>query len=172
MKALILLLTLSISPLATQSLVAQEEKATDVTVYYCIRHADKDRSNPDDRNPNLTLQGNQRAQRWAKVFENVNFDAVYSTDYNRTQQTAAPTATAQNLTVNSYDPRDLFNEGFKKNTMGKTILVVGHSNTTPMFVNKVLGSETYPWIEDSNYGALYIVTKKGETVSVQILQID
>jgi hypothetical protein len=51
-------------------------------------------------------------------------------------------------------------------------LVVGHSNTTPMFVNAVLEKETYPWIADDNNGMLFIVTKSGEKVTIQVLQID
>lgn len=172
MKALLLLFTLCIAPLAPQTAVAQETKNEDVTVYYCIRHAEKDRSNPANKNPSLTSQGQQRAQKWAKVFENVSFDAVYSTDYNRTRQTASPTAEAQGLKLKSYNPRDLYNESFQSCTKGQTVLVVGHSNTTPEFVNKVLDQEKFPWIDDTNNGMLFIVTKKGETATVQVLQID
>lgn len=172
MKVLLIFLSLSLTPLTVPTTTAQAEKDTEVTVYYCIRHAEKDRSDTTNKNPNLTEAGAGRAQNWAKVLTNVAFDAVYSTDYNRTQQTAAPTAEAQGLKVQSYDPRDLYNTEFAQATAGKTILVVGHSNTTPVFVNKVLAKETYPWMDDNNNGGLYIVTKIGETVTVQVLQIN
>ncbi|MDC7997875.1 SixA phosphatase family protein [Gilvibacter sediminis] len=165
---LIVFLTLC-SPFNVQAQSSTEETTT---VYYCIRHAEKDRSNPDNKNPDLTKAGLTRAENWAKVFATVDFDAVYSTDYNRTQQTAAPTAASQGLEVLSYDPSDLYNKDFAAATTGKTVLVVGHSNTTPVFVNAVLGEEKYPWMADDNNGGLYIVTKTGDTVSVQILQIN
>ena len=141
MKALLLLFTICIAPLATESLSAQESTTEDVTVYYCIRHAEKDRSNPANKNPNLTSQGKQRAQKWARVLENVSFDAVYSTDYNRTRQTAAPTAEKQGLKLKSYDPRDLYNESFQNCTKGQTVLVVGHSNTVPELISGLGGPE-------------------------------
>lgn len=171
MKIFILLLALSASPLSSLSAFAQDS-TNDTTVYYCIRHAEKDRSNPANKNPGLTSQGQLRAKQWAKVLANVEFDAVYSTNYLRTRQTATPTAEQQGLTIKSYDPTDLYNEAFQSCTKGQTVLVVGHSNTTPEFVNKVLEAETYPWIDDTNNGMLFIITKKGEDVSVQVLQIN
>jgi len=83
---------------------------------------------------------------------------VYSTDYNRTKQTAQPIAEKNNLGITIYNPSELNSEEFKKATKGKTVLVVGHSNTTPMFVNAVIGSEKYESIDDSNNANLYIVT--------------
>ena len=34
------------------------------SVYYFIRHAEKDRSNPEDKNPDLNQQGKIRALNW------------------------------------------------------------------------------------------------------------
>ena len=84
---LLLLLTFAIPGLAQES---QNDSVT--TVYYFIRHAEKDRTNSANKNPDLTAMGQLRANNWAKVFSNVALDAVYSTPYNRTQQTAAPVA--------------------------------------------------------------------------------
>jgi broad specificity phosphatase PhoE len=52
----------------------------------------------------------------------------------------------------------LFSEEFAHNTKGKTVLVVGHSNTTPAFVNAVLGEKKYDNIDDNNNANLYIVS--------------
>ena len=73
------------------SLSAQEKSEQAINVYF-IRHAEKDRSNPDERNPHLTEQGMQRAEKWARFFKDVPIDAIYSTNYHRTQETAVPTA--------------------------------------------------------------------------------
>ena len=128
-----------------------------MTTYYIIRHAEKDRTDTANKNPNLTEKGKLRAQNWAKVFKDVDFDAIYSTDYNRTKQTAQPIATSQSLEVQQYDPEDLFNDDFKKNTEGKTVLIIGHSNTNPQLVNKILGVEKYKDIADDENGSLYIL---------------
>ncbi|MFT5230159.1 MAG: 2,3-bisphosphoglycerate-dependent phosphoglycerate mutase, partial [Planctomycetota bacterium] len=80
-------------------------------------------------------------------------------------QTAIPTAESKDLAIMSYDPSVMYNEGFKTATQGKIVLVVGHSNTTPAFVNAVLGEHTYEDIDDNENGMLYIVkvTSEGAT---------
>ena len=75
---------------AQKAEASKESETPEVTVYYLIRHAEKDRSDKKNKNPELTKQGNNRAAYWASVFKEVPFDAVYSTDYNRTIQTATP----------------------------------------------------------------------------------
>ncbi len=73
--------------------------AQEVTTYYFIRHAEKLRIDKTDKNPNLNFNGYKRAEAWKDVFSNVPFDAIYSTDYNRTKLTAKPTATSKNLPI-------------------------------------------------------------------------
>lgn len=142
------------------------------TTYYLIRHAEKDRSDPENRNPSLTEEGMARAQRWSKVFADVPFDMIYSTDYARTKSTAAFVSKSKSLKVEMYDPRTLFDEAFEKETLGKTVLVVGHSNTTPMFANAILKEEQFEQIDDSNNGNLYIVTVTGDEKTAQLLHIE
>lgn len=141
------------------------------TTYYLIRHAEKDRSNPNDKNPSLTEEGLARAENWANYFKDIHLDAVYSTKYNRTKQTAKPTAESKGLTIQNYDPRSLYNVEFAKETFGKTVLVVGHSNTTPAFANRIINENSkgddvkvYQNMDDSDNATLFIVklTTKGK----------
>ena len=141
--------------------------AQEITTYYFIRHAEKLRIDKTDKNPNLNFNGYKIAEAWKDVFSNVSFDAVYSTDYNRTKLTAKPTAISKNLPILLYNPNTMYSEAFQNNTKGKTVLVVGHSNTTNVFVNKILGIEKYNEIKDNNNSNLYIVTiSNGETSSI------
>jgi len=142
------------------------------TTYYLIRHAEKDRSDAENRNPNLKTEGLERAERWAVYFSEIELDAVYSTEYNRTQQTAQPTATAQNLEILSYDPTSLYDDAFAKANAGKTVLVVGHSNTTPAFANAILGTDQYPSMSDTDNASLYKVTITAEGNSSEIIRVD
>ncbi len=150
----------------------ENEEDIETSVYYLIRHAEKDRSDKKNRDPELTKQGNNRAVYWAEVFKNVKFDAVYSTEYNRTRQTATPTANQNKLEIKSYEPFKLDMAKFLKETKGKTVLIVGHSNTTPHFANRLLNKEMFEDIEDTNNGNLYIVTVTGETKTVQLLTLN
>jgi broad specificity phosphatase PhoE len=146
--------------------------AQEVTTYYFIRHAEKLRVDKTDRNPNLSLKGFKRAEAWKEVFSNISFDAIYSTDYTRTRLTAKPTADSKNLPILIYNPRDMYSKTFQNQTEGKTILVVGHSNTTNVFANKVLGFDKYEEIKDNNNSNLYIVTIMNGNSSSILLQIN
>jgi len=152
----------------TLSLKAQE---IETTTYYFIRHAEKIRTDKTNKNPELTAKGHARAQNWNTVFKNVNFDVIYSTNYKRTIQTAEPTANNKDLTIEFYSPSQLYNPEFKEKTIGKTVLIVGHSNTTPLFVNDILGEEKYKQIDDSNNANLYIVTIIENIKSSALLKI-
>jgi len=142
------------------------------TTYYLIRHAEKDRTNTTNKNPNLNSNGVIRAEKWAKHFENIVLDAVYSTDYNRTQQTAAPTAKSKDLIVQSYNSSKMYDSIFKKNTKGKTVLVVGHSDTTPVFANIILGQKKYKNMADNDNASLYIVTVFNDKKSSEIKKVN
>ena len=130
----------------------------ETTTYYLIRHAEKDRTDKSNRNPNLNEKGLERAKKWATYFKNIDLDAVYATKYNRTQQTAKPTADSKNLKIIDYNPNKMYDSVFQENTRGKTVLIVGHSNTTPVFANKILGEKKYEWMKDDDNSSLYIVT--------------
>ena len=143
-----------------------------VTTYYLIKHAEKDLSNPTNDNPNLIDIGVERAKNWQKVFKDVAFDKIYTTNYNRTIQTAQPTADAKNIKLSLYNPSQLYNDDFKKETKGKTVLIVGHSNTTPAFVNANLGVKKYQNINDTINSNLYIVTVSKHSKSDLLLNIN
>jgi len=154
------------------SLISLLSNAQEVTTYYFIRHAEKLRVDKTERNPNLNSKGLKRAEAWKEVFSNISFDAIYSTDYNRTMLTAKPTAYSKNLPILMYNPRDMYSKTFQNQTKGKTILVVGHSNTTNVFANKVLGFDKYEEIKDNNNSNLYIVTVMNGNSSSILLQIN
>ena len=143
-----------------------------VSTYYFIRHAEKDRSDPFNQNPKLTEKGHQRALKWAEYFKNIDFDAVYSSDFLRTKQTATPTADNNNLELTIYSPIKIDHKKFLKETEGQTILIVGHSDSTPKFVNKIIGKEKYPDINDNINANLYVITISNNSLSDSLLVVD
>ena len=139
------------------------------SVYYFIRHAEKDRSDSTNKNPSLTIQGLERANKWALFFKDKNIAAVYSTNYKRTQQTALPIAKEQNLEIISYTAKELISEKFIADNKGKNIVIVGHSNTTPELVNNLLGEKKYEDISDSENNNVFIVTlNKNKTTAKRV----
>ncbi len=157
--------------LLTTSYITSQNKntktASKTTVYYLIRHAEKDRSDPTDQDPELTEKGIQRAKKWAEIFKDIPIDQIYSTDYKRTLQTAGFTAKDKALEIIIYNPKKLYNRRFQNSTKGKTVLIVGHSNTTPAFVNAIVGKSEYQDMKDSDNGKLFIVTIKEYSTYVE-----
>jgi broad specificity phosphatase PhoE len=141
------------------------------TTYYFIRHAEKDRTDSTNANPHLTDIGKLRANKWSTILGAETLDAVYSTNYNRTLETAQPTASKNNVDITVYDPKAIDTPAFLKATEGKKVLIVGHSNTIPTFVNAVIGHKKYEDIDDANNGNLYIVTITGNKIIDQLLVI-
>ncbi len=102
------------------------------TTFILVRHAEKV---PDgSKDPELTPAGLARAAALAARLADVPLDAVYSSGFRRTQQTAAPTARGHHLTVTTYDAKEPaagFSARLKREHSGQSVLVVGHSNTIP-----------------------------------------
>jgi broad specificity phosphatase PhoE len=142
------------------------------TTYYLIRHAEKDRTDKFNRNPNLNFKGERRAQKWSTYFDKINLEAVYSTKYNRTIQTATPTSQEKKIEIQFYNPTKLYDSIFQQETIGKIVLVVGHSNTTPDFVNTILGEKKYENMDDHDNTSLFIVTVSGDTKTSKIEKVE
>ena len=138
------------------------------TTYYFIRHAEKV---DNSQNPDLSEIGLERANLWNKIFSEISFDEIYSTDYKRTIQTATPTATTKKIQIKLYNPKTIAIESFQKETLGKKVLIIGHSNTTPNFVNQIINQKIYADIEDTTFGNLYIVTINDGTITHQLLKL-
>jgi broad specificity phosphatase PhoE len=148
-------------------------KPEPVTTIYLIRHAEKDRTDPSNPDPELNQDGLGRAMHWAEILDEIPLDIIYSTDYERTSMTAAPTSVKKDIPIEYYDPSALNVMDFKKEIMGKKVLIVGHSNTTPDLVNKLLGKEnTYSSMDDSDNGSLFIVHLFGNQSEVSRLHIN
>ncbi|MGB7787055.1 MAG: phosphoglycerate mutase family protein [Salinimicrobium sp.] len=157
------------SPTTSAEIQEQQEMST----YYFIRHAEKDLSDPENRDPKLSEEGIARAAKWAEILKEVKFDMIFSSNYERTRTTAKAVAESQQKKVQLYDPKKLNDPEFREKTEGKTVLVVGHSNTNPMFVNLLLQEKKYADLSEEDYGSLYIVHLAPDgTTSSELLKIN
>ncbi|MGB3465750.1 MAG: histidine phosphatase family protein [Cyclobacteriaceae bacterium] len=128
-----------------------------ITTFILTRHAEKD----DDgtKNPNLSAVGIKRAFRLSKVLSMTKVDKVISTPYKRTMQTMKHVARDAEVEIEPYDykDKDLLKNLLKK-SKGQTIVISGHSNTTPALVNKLIGTEKYQQLEENDYDKIFIVS--------------
>src|SRR5467141_1069430 len=83
-----------------------------VTTLILVRHAEKiiDPNNPD---VDLNADGQARAQELVRMFADAGINAIYATQYRRTQETVKPLADRLNLPINVVDSKrtqDLVNQ--------------------------------------------------------------
>ena len=142
--------------MSIQGLSAQK---TELTTFILVRHAEKAKDNP--RDSNLSEIGMKRAESLKSLLANAGITAIYSTPYKRTQQTVAPIAEFLSLEIKSYNPRSMYflADIFSKHN-GGTILISGHSNTTPTAVNTLLGKEKFEWLEENEYDKVFYNWKR------------
>ncbi len=136
---------------------AQESR----TVVILVRHAERATEPAGD--PGLTPRGQARAAELAEVLADAGVSAIYSTQYQRTRQTADSVARRLGLQVH-VDPatgnvdehsRNLASRILEQHA-GRTVLVVGHSNTVPALARAFGAADPGP-IEDHEYHDLVIV---------------
>ncbi len=128
-----------------------------LTTFFLVRHAEKATDGTSD--PSLTKEGEIRAQRLAELLKVNGVEAIYSTPFQRTKQTAEPLASNLNLPIQEYDHKaENLAETLIQTNQGKTVLVVGHSNSTPTLINNLIGEEKFQELDESVYNKLFIVT--------------
>ena len=66
----------------------------------------------------------------------------------------------------------MYDSIFRSETKGKTVLVVGHSNTTPVFANKILGEKKYENMDDNDNASLFIVTISGDNKTSKVEKVN
>lgn len=144
---------------------SQKKTTSDeITRIIIVRHAEK--NNDVNKNPSLSEAGKIRAERLNALLNDFKIDALYSTPFARTTETLEPIAKARNLEPKNYNPNEknlalnLFN-----NEKGKTILVAGHSNTCPGLANVLINESKYSDIDESDYGKIWIITFKNDTLA-------
>lgn len=142
-----------------------------ITTFIFVRHAEKMADGSKD--PELSDAGKKRAEALAVLLAQTKLDAIYSTKFKRTEMTAAPLAKVLSLSIQNYDGGKLEEiDAMLQKYAGGTVLVVGHSNTTPGIINYLTGRSDYKNFDDSDYGNLVIVsvTEKGKQVKVTWLR--
>ncbi|MBQ4811227.1 histidine phosphatase family protein [Pseudoalteromonas luteoviolacea] len=117
-----------------------------------LRHAEKQKG----VDPSLTADGVKRARRIAQMMLPLEPTKLYSTDYNRTKATLAPLADLIDTHVAVYDARNL--DGFARELKQKTgtVVVAGHSNTTPVLVKLLTNRDVR--IEEDEFDKIFVVT--------------
>lgn len=129
-----------------------------LTTVIVVRHAEKN-IEPNNPDPDLSPAGQARAQELVRMFSATGVNAIYATQFKRTQQSVKPLADRLGLPVNVVDSKktsDLVNQILTANR-GQVVVVAGHNNTAPEIVG-ALGGGTFPVIPENEFDNMFIVT--------------
>lgn len=140
---------------ASTSVVA-DEPATTVIL---IRHAEKKIVPPENKDPELSMAGEVRAQELVRMFGASGIKAIYATQYKRTQQTVKPLADKLNISVATVDAKKTSDvvKQIRSQNAGQTVFIAGHNNTVPEII-AALGGPQLPIIPETEFDNLYILT--------------
>jgi len=136
-----------------QMVIAQQSPRASTVLL--VRHAEKASNAPDAV---LSPQGQQRAECLAHVLKDAGIKKIYVSDAKRTQQTAEPLARALGIKpeiIPARDPNTLVRDVFYGS--GGNVLVVGHSDTVPLVIERVQAGKVPP-IGENEYDGLYVLT--------------
>jgi broad specificity phosphatase PhoE len=116
--------------------------------------------------PQLSDAGKARAAKLATMLADAGVTAIYTTEYTRTKDTAAPLAAKIGVTAEVVMARDAdaLVAKIKAHTSG-AVLVVGHSNTVPAIIKAIGGSAVT--VADNEYDSLFFVAANGTTTRIR-----
>lgn len=120
---------------------------------FIVRHAEKA---DDSKDAELSGAGRGRAEALANMLRDSRISVIYTTEFKRTQQTAAPLAKALGVTITTLPAENQAALVAKLRTSTANSLVVGHGNTIPDII-KALGITQPVNISDSDYDNLFVV---------------
>lgn len=145
--------------------------AQDLTVIL-LRHAEKDTSPGADKvNPDLNDAGRARAKRLAEVLKKYEATDIFSSDFTRTRLTVAPLAEDRNVAVQIYDHKkleDVYDRLMKSD--GKTVVIVGHNNSTPTLANMLIKQEKYKILDESVYNKIWVIKVKDGVGTEEVIE--
>ena len=150
--------------------VSSRAAAQQPTVVFVVRHAE--RAGDPSGDPGLTPAGEARAQALAAALADAKVNALITTQYRRTQLTAAPLTQPLGLTptiVRASGPMAAHIQAIAdavRALPGRTILVVGHSNTVPHIVTALGGPRLEDFCDNAYDDLFTIVIRPGGDVSV------
>jgi broad specificity phosphatase PhoE len=134
----------------------------DSPTIFLVRHAERAAASgrvPSDTG--LSEIGRGRAHRLAEALKDAKITAIYTTEYKRTQETAAPLAQLLGIQPEVIFADDLRSLIAKLKASRGNVLVVGHSNTLPQIIS-TLGVSSRVTVAESDYDNLFLVVRAPE----------
>lgn len=144
-----------------KAVVTMHRTGNKLTTFYLVRHSEKVQD-PASKDPPLAESGRLRATELARILGRVEFDALYASEFQRTQQTMAPLASGCGKKVTVVPAADSKSLGKKllADHRGGTVVVAGHTNTLPDLM-RGLGITDPPVLREQDQDDLFVVFVDG-----------
>ncbi|KTF16240.1 histidine phosphatase family protein [Pseudoalteromonas sp. H105] len=133
---------------------------------YLFRHSEKEKG----PNPHLTHAGKQRASQLSSLIEGSKPVTLYSTDYNRTLETANALAKDLGVKVQVYNPRELVQFTQDILIQSGTIIIVGHSNTS-VELAALFSELAVDKMAESEFSRYFLLQRTGQNYHLSDLQM-
>jgi broad specificity phosphatase PhoE len=127
------------------------------TTAIVIRHAERSAPTLAEPDPHLTHAGKARAQILVRLLGEAGIKAIYTSHFVRTKETAQPLAERLGLVPTQIDEALSIKNQILSLHTGKTVLVVGHSDSATELINHLTGINL-PAISDQEFDNMFIVT--------------
>ena len=152
-----LLVACSIAVLMPSAAAAQN-------VVFAVRHAERaDASSPPPKmtaaDPDLSAAGHERAKSLASMLKDAKIAAIFTSEFKRTKQTAEPLAKLLDVEIQQVPAKNADELLKRVRAVKGNVLIVGHSDTVPDLVNKLLGATEAGPIGEQEFDNLFVVVR-------------
>lgn len=163
------------APVAAARLPAKDQCRPHTVIV--VRHAEKAVVDPQERDPDLSTQGQARAARLATLLGKAGITKLVATEYKRTQQTLAPLAAkvGKPVEVRKAGQTDDLVRELRDAPEDTTTVVATHSNVVPHIVQELggpplrdLGPDGF--LPDTDFARVLVLTL-GCTMEPSLLEL-
>ena len=134
------------------------------TTIVLTRHAEKANVWSDQ----ISEDGQKRALALVQLTHQLDVSGIYVSSAKRTQQTAAPLAKARGIAMKSTRRLSVLRKEILSLHHGKTVVIVGHSNTIPNLIRYLVPHSSPPKIQESDFSNLFIIRIPDDSTNVQL----
>jgi len=129
-----------------------------------VRHAERE---PAGTDPSLSAAGRRRAKLLADMLADAGVAAIFTSEFTRTKETAAPIAQRLGIAPVQIDG-DIAKAAQQVRSAGGRVLVVGHSDTVPALIAELGGPHaTIPDTAFDRFFLLHLHAAAAELLSMK-----
>lgn len=150
-------------------ITVQSVQAQETTRIWIVRHGEKDLTDPKEKDPELSVEGKERAEVLVKYLKGKKIDALFSTDYKRTSGTLTPLASKRNLNLKFYNSKDntALVDTILNNYKGKNVVICSHSNRILGIIAAFGAVSPIKEITEQEYSHIFLLEIKGDRAKLK-----